>query len=238
MTDPDPAAHFKRQAAVRALDYVRDGMLIGLGSGSTAEIFVAELGRRVADGLRVVGVPTSREAERLALHYGMPLTELDAQSPIDLTVDGADEIDVRSLNLIKGHGGALVREKLVASASVQEIIIADASKLVAQLGERGPLPVAVVQFGWQHTAHEVEQLGCRASLRLRPDGQPFVSDDGLYVLDCGFPPIADPEQLATALKRLVGVVDHGLFLGIANRVIIAGADGLRVLERAKPTSST
>jgi ribose 5-phosphate isomerase A len=231
LADPDPAADFKRQVALRALDYVRDGMLIGLGSGSTAEIFVAELGHRVSDGLRVVGVPTSREAERLAVRYGMPLTELDAQSVIDLTVDGADEIDMRTLNLIKGHGGALVREKLVASASAQEIIIADASKLVNQLGERGPLPVAVVQFGWQHTAHEDERLGCSASLRLQPDGQPFVSDDGLYVLDCRFPPIADPERLATALKSLVGVVDHGLFLGIANSVIVAGAEGLRVLER-------
>jgi ribose 5-phosphate isomerase len=231
--EDDPAASFKRQAALRALDHVQDGMVLGLGSGSTAAFFVAELGRRVAAGLHVVGVPTSHQAEQLASHYRVPLTELPSRSNVDLTVDGADEIELGTLNLTKGRGGALVREKLVAYASAQEIIIADASKLVTHLGERSAVPVAVVQFGWERTAHELEELGCRAVRRHGADGAAFVSDDGLYVLDCRFPRIGDPEQLATALKRTIGVVEHGLFLHMADQAIVAGATGVQLLERAR-----
>jgi ribose 5-phosphate isomerase A len=162
------------------------------------------------------------------------VVDLDDGATLDLTVDGADEIDPRTLNLVKGHGGALVREKLVAVASVQELIIADASKLVDQLGEHGPVPVAVVQFGWQHTARAISQLGGRPTLRLGPDGRPFVSDDGLYILDCQFAPISSPAQLADALKAIVGVAEHGLFLGVANRVIIAAEDGVKELQRPAP----
>jgi ribose 5-phosphate isomerase A len=230
--EDDPAAPLKRQAALRAFDHVRDGMVLGLGSGSTAAFFVAELGRRVAAGLRVVGIPTSHDAEQLASRYGVPLTDLSSRQNVDLTVDGADEIELGTLNLTKGRGGALVREKLVAHASTREIIIADASKLVAHLGERSPVPVAVVQFGWERTARELEGLGCRAARREAVDGRPFVSDDGLFVLDCRFPPIANPEPLANALKGIIGVVDHGLFLHMADQAIVAAADGVQLLERA------
>ncbi len=233
MAEVDLAASLKRQAALRALDYVQDGMLLGLGSGSTAAFFVAELGLRVAAGLRVVGVPTSRDAEQLASRSGVPLTDLTAAASIDLTVDGADEIETGTLNLTKGRGGALVREKLVAHASAQEIIIADQSKLVAHLGERSELPVAVVPFGWERTAREIEGLGCRALRRLCADGTAVVSDDGLYLLDCRFPPIADPEQLAGSLKRIVGVVEHGLFLHMTARAIVAGVERVQVLEPAE-----
>jgi ribose 5-phosphate isomerase A len=231
----DIAAHLKRQAALRALDHVVDGMRLGLGSGTTAEIFVEELGLRVADGLRVVGVPTSLAVAHLAAAHHIPVVDLDDGATLDLTVDGADEIDPRTLNLVKGHGGALVREKLVAVASTRELIIADASKLVKRLGEHGPLPIAVVQFGWQHTARSIEQLGGRPTRRLGADGQPFVSDDGLYMLDCQFAPFDAPERLAVELKNIVGVVDHGLFLGIADQVIIAADDGVQELQR--PTAA-
>ncbi len=227
----DIAVLLKRQAALRALDHVTDGMRLGLGSGTTAEIFVEELGRRVADGLRIVGVPTSLEVARLAAAHHIPLADLDDGTLLDLTVDGADEIEPRTLNLVKGHGGALVREKLVAIASTEELIIADASKLVQRLGEHGPLPVAVVPFGWQHTARAIEQLGARVIRRLGADGQPFVSDDGLYVLDCQFAPIETPAALADALNAQVGVVEHGLFLDLAARVIIAAEDGVQELQR-------
>jgi ribose 5-phosphate isomerase A len=227
----DIAAHLKRQAALRALEHVGDGMLLGLGSGTTAEIFVEELGQRVANGLRIVGVPTSLEVAHLASQHHIPLADLDDGATIDLTVDGADEIEPRTLNLVKGHGGALVREKLVAAASRKEVIIADASKLVERLAEHGPVPVAVVQFGWQHTARALEHLGARPHRRLAADGQPFVSDDGLYILDCDFAPIDMPAELATALKSVVGVVEHGLFLGMADKVIIAAADGVQELQR-------
>ncbi len=227
----DVAAHLKRQAALRALDHVADGMLLGLGSGTTAEIFVEELGRRVADGLRVLGVPTSLEVTRLAAQHHIPVTDLDDGASIDLTVDGADEVDPRTLNLVKGHGGALVREKLVAAASREEIIIVDSSKLVERLGERGPVPVAVVPFAWQHTARAIERLNARAERRRGADGRPFISDDGLYVLDCHFSPIASPAGLARSLKELVGVVEHGLFLGMAQTVIVAAEDGVQELRR-------
>jgi ribose 5-phosphate isomerase A len=226
----DLAAHLKRQAALRALDHVAEGMLLGLGSGTTAEIFVEELGQRVAHGFRIVGVPTSLEVAHLASQHHIPLADLDTGATIDLTVDGADEIDPHTLNLVKGHGGALVREKLVAAASRQELIIADASKLVERLGEHGPVPVAVVQFGWQHTARAIERLGARPERRLAVDGLPFVSDDGLYILDCHFAPIDAPAELASTLKQLVGVVEHGLFLGLTDKVIIAAENGVQELQ--------
>jgi ribose 5-phosphate isomerase A len=231
---PDVAAHLKRQAALRALEHVADGMRLGLGSGTTAEIFVEELGHRIADGLRIVGVPTSLAVAHLAAAHHIPVVDLDDGATLDLTVDGADEIDPRTLNLVKGHGGALVREKLVAVASAQELIIADASKLVQRLGERGPVPVAVVQFGWHHTARAISQLGGQPTLRLDSEGRPFVSDDGLYILDCQFAPISSPAELANALKTVVGVAEHGLFLDVADRVIIAADDGVQELQRPTP----
>ncbi len=220
----------KRAAARRALEYVGDGMVLGLGSGSTAELFVAELGARVRAGLRVLGVPTSERSAELARAHGVPLTTLEDHPRVSLTVDGADEIDPRTFALIKGRGGALVREKLVAVASEQTLIIADDGKLVRELGERQPVPVAVVLFGWSSTLARLERLGCRATLRRRTGDAPFVTDDGHYVLDCRFGPIRDPHRLAADIHALVGVVEHGLFIGLAAQVVIGGPDGARVLE--------
>ncbi len=220
----------KREAARRALDYVRDGMVLGLGSGTTSEIFVAELGERVRAGLRVSGVPSSRKIEAMAARAGVPLASLDDHPRLDLDVDGADEIEPRTLSLIKGGGGSLLREKLVAVACRQVLIVGDESKLVETLGQRWPVPVEVVRFGWRATAERLARLGCRPELRIR-DGAPFVTDEHHHVLDCHFGPIADPPDLAEQIKLTVGVVEHGLFIGIAHRALVAGRDGVRVLER-------
>ena len=225
------AQALKRLAAQRALEAVRDGMVVGLGSGSTAEQFIVELGARVSGGLRVLGVATSERSAALARTHGVPLTTLDEHPQVDLTVDGADEIEPTTLALIKGGGGSLVREKLVASASIQEIIIADESKLVRTLGERHPVPVAVLPFGWQTTAGRLAHLGGSVTPRQAAgDTAPFVTNDGLYVLDCRFGPIADPDGLAAEIKAQLGVVEHGLFIGLAHRALVAGADGVSVIE--------
>ncbi len=210
-------------------------MRLGLGSGSTVSFFVDELGRRLRDGRvrAIVGVPTSRETERLARDRGVPLTTLEAHPALDLTVDGADEVDPE-LNLIKGHGGALLREKIVALASERMIAIVDASKLVRGLGEHTPLPVEVVQFGWSAVAARVEALGGKPSRRKAGDGRPFVTDEGHYILDCAFGILRDPRGLAEKLRSIVGVVEHGLFLGIAYEVIVAAPEGIRVLRRGSP----
>ena len=220
----------KRDAALRALEFIRDGMTLGLGSGTTAEICVRELGHRVREGLQVVGVPSSRKVERVAREVGVPLTSLNDVSRLDLTFDGADEVDLRTFNLIKGRGGSLLCEKLVAVASEHEVVIVDEGKMVSTLGERMPVPVEVVIFGWQRTAAAIERLGGRPTLRA-PDGTPFRSDEGHYILDTHFGPIPDPERLAAQLKALVGVVEHGLFIDLADRIIVAGRGGVQVHER-------
>ena len=226
----DPATDArKRTAASRALEEVRDGMVVGLGSGSTAELFVTELGERVSQGLQVRGVPTSARVATLARAVGLPLASLEEHPRLALTVDGADEVEPSSLAVIKGRGGALLREKLVAMATDREIIVADDSKLVRTLGERQPVPVAVIPFGWQATARRLERLGCRAELRRADDG-PRVTDDGLFILDCSFGTIPEPHRLAHEIKALVGVVDHGLFIGLVDRVLVAGEDGVTVLD--------
>jgi ribose 5-phosphate isomerase A len=220
----------KRAAALRALDFVRDGMVLGLGSGSTAEMCLTELAQRVQSGLRVVAVPTSRKTEAMAEQLGVPLATLDQHPRLDLTIDGADEIEPRTFNLIKGHGGSLLREKLVAVATAKEIIVADDSKLVERLGERRPVPVEVVQFGWRRTAESLEQLGCQANLR-QVDCRPFISDEGHYILDCRFPPIGEAERLGREIKAIVGVVEHGLFIGLVHCLVIGGEHGVHVHER-------
>jgi ribose 5-phosphate isomerase A len=224
--EPD---ELKRAAARRALDLVEDGMLLGLGSGSTSEQFALALGERVAAGLKVTAVATSTRVADLARQHGITVVGDDELPRIDLTVDGADEIDPRTFGLVKGRGGALLREKLVATASDRLCIIADDSKLVGALGEKVPVPVAIVPFGWRRTADRVARLGGDPILR-RANGAPVVSDDGLYILDCRFGPISEPARVAAALKGLLGVVDHGLFLGLAWRVIVASASGVTVLE--------
>jgi ribose 5-phosphate isomerase A len=225
----------KRAAAERAVEFVRPGMRLGLGSGSTARHFVEVLGERVAAGLKVVGVPTSEETRVQAEGLGIALTTLDEAPELDLTVDGADEI-AHDLALIKGGGGALLREKIVASASARMIVIADASKWVPLLG-RFALPIEVNPFGFTVTHRAVEAAaaaaGCPGPARLRraADGHAFVTDGGHWILDAALARIPDPAALARRLAAIPGVVEHGLFIGMADTAIIAGPDGVRAVER-------
>jgi ribose 5-phosphate isomerase A len=228
------ADSMKREAAQRALQFVEDGMIVGLGTGSTAAQFIDLLGEKVSDGLNITGVATSAATERQARAAGITLTTLDEEPEIDLTVDGADEID-QNLRLIKGGGGALLREKIVASASEMVVIIADQSKLVERLGSF-PLPVEVVPFGYKVSLAMIEdiadELGLEGTVRQRlgQDGKPFVSDGGNFILDCSFGVLDDPEALAELLPFTPGVVDHGLFIGLADQAVIAGENGVRVIE--------
>jgi ribose 5-phosphate isomerase A len=226
---------YKRQAAEHAIALVESGMALGLGSGSTAAHFVDLLGERIKTGLKVVCVPTSETTRAQAERLGIALVDLDAHPTLDLAVDGADEIDP-ALRLIKGGGGALLREKIVAMASDRMVVIADHSKRVDTLGAF-PLPVEIVRFGAGATRNLIEALaaevGCSGNIVLRTnaDGQPFVTDSGHLILDCAFGRIPEPEALEEALKLVPGVVESGLFLGIADCAIVAGPDGVVVLER-------
>lgn len=225
----------KRQAAARALDHVRDGMRLGLGTGSTAKHFVELLGARVQAGLKVVGVPTSEATRVLAEQCGVPLTTLDEIERLDLTVDGADEIDP-ALNVTKGGGGALLREKIVAAASDRMIVIADESKWVATLG-RFPLPIEVVPFGLSATRRALEtafaQCGASGAMavRKREDGHVFVTDGGHWIIDARLGEIPDAPRLAGLLAAIPGVVEHGLFIGLVSTAMLAGSQGIRVVER-------
>jgi len=225
----------KRRAAARALDEVRPGMRLGLGTGSTARHFVELLAERVHGGLEVVGVPTSEATRQQAERLGVPLTTLDETPELDLTVDGADEIGP-DLALIKGGGGALLREKIVAAASARMLVIADESKSVPVLGAF-PLPVEVVPFGLTATTRAVERAAAAAGspgpCRLRQvDGHPFVTDGGHFILDAALERITHPVALAARLGLIPGVVEHGLFIGLASAAILAGAQGVRVVERS------
>jgi ribose 5-phosphate isomerase A len=224
----------KLAAAERAILFVERGMRLGLGTGSTAAKFVDLLGLEVKRGLDVICVPTSEATRMQAARLGIRLTTLDETPFLDLTIDGADELD-GELRLIKGGGGALLREKIVATASDRMIVIADASKRVGVLGGF-PLPIEVVRFGVTATRNMIEMLaadaGCRGDIKLRlgQDNQPFVTDGNNYIFDCAFGKIEDPESLDEALKFIPGVVENGLFLGIADAAIVAGPDGVAVLE--------
>jgi len=226
----------KRQAAAVAVEWVRPGMRLGLGTGSTAKHFVELLAERVRDGLKVVGVPTSETTRADAQRLGVPLTTLDETPELDMTVDGADEIGP-DLTLIKGGGGALLREKIVAAASARMVVIADESKWVKTLG-RFPLPVEVMPFGWTATRRAVEAAALAAGspgpakLRLGKDGHAFVTDGGHWILDASLQRIADAKTLADRLAAIPGVVEHGLFIGLAQAVILAGPTGARVVERS------
>lgn len=223
-----------RILAVAAADLVRAGMLVGLGTGSTADAVIRELGQRVRDGLSFTGVPTSDRAETLARSLGIPLTTLEEARQLDLGIDGADEIDP-SLDAIKGKGGALLHEKLVALACVHFVLVASTEKSVERLGIQTALPVEVVRFGWMQTAGRLSSLGLTPELRRlgNAPGSAFVTDNGGYILDCATGPIANARQLASELKAVSGVVEHGLFAGIANAALQIDPDGT-VLRRERP----
>lgn len=214
--------------AVRALEFIQDGAVIGLGTGRAATAFLHALAARVKGGLSVRGVPTSEATARLARELGIPLVGLDQGLP-DVTIDGADEVDPR-LNLIKGYGGALVRERIVAAASRRQVILVDGSKLVPRLGTRGRLPVEVIPFALPLCLSRLKELGCEPTTRL-VDGRPFVSDNGNAILDCAIGPLEEPAAFDGRIRIIPGVVDTGLFLGTAHTVLVAEGGAVRELTR-------
>jgi len=212
----------KHMAAESAVTRVASGMTVGLGTGSTAEFALLALSRRIREGLRITGIPTSERTAARARELGIPLAELDGKIPIDLTIDGADEVERGRLNLIKGRGGALLREKIVAQAGARFLVVVDHTKLVDRLGA-GSVPIEVVPFGWQVTARRILDLGGKAERRE------FVTDNGNFILDCAFEPIQAPESLAEALDHIAGVVEHGLFIGLATEVHVGSPSGVQIL---------
>jgi ribose 5-phosphate isomerase A len=219
---------YKQQAAEKAVEFVQSGMIVGLGHGTTAVWAVRHLADLLHAGtLRdVLGVPCSHQVEIEARELGIPLTTIEEHPIIDITIDGADEI-APNLDVIKGGGGALMREKIVAQCTRREIIIADESKLVSALGTHWAVPVEVIPFGYGSQANYLESLGAEIKMRKNADGSPFKTDQGNYILDCNFGPIENPAELADKLKRRTGVVEHGLFIRLATDAIIAGSDGIR-----------
>lgn len=219
-----------RALAEQALAYVADGARIGLGSGHTTEAFIRVLGERVRQGLRIRGVPTSSGSAQLARDLGIPLETLDNDEPLAVTVDGADEVVPATLHLIKGWGGALVRERIVAAAARQQIILVTKEKLVERLGVRGRLPVEVLPFAEPFCRRRLLQLGFQPAIRQR-DGAAFITDNGNWILDCGLTPLADPISMERELCAIPGIVDTGLFLDTASIVLVAESGGVRKLER-------
>ena len=228
----DPRAAEKREAAEAAAELVQDGMLVGLGTGSTATFAIARLIERVRDGLQIKAVPTSERSAAQARDGGITLVELDEGLRLDLTIDGADAVAQGSLDLVKGLGGALLREKIVAAASQRLLIVVDSSKMVAQLGENAPIPVEVTPFGWRATSGRIA-LGARPVLRHDAHGQPFYTDGGNLILDCHTGPIADPAALDAQLQAIVGVVETGLFIGRTAEVFLARPEGVQRLSPAR-----
>jgi ribose 5-phosphate isomerase A len=221
----------KRAAALRAIDEVEDGMVVGLGTGSTAAFVVDGLGARVAAGLRLVGIPTSERTAAHARRLGIPISTFAEHQRLDLTIDGADEVQLGTLDLIKGLGGALLREKIVAAASDRLVIVVDQEKLVEQLGEHTPVPVEVTQFGWQATAVALAKLGCVPQRRYTVGEQPYVTDGGNFILDCRFGPFADAKATEERIAMTVGAVESGLFVGRSSKVVVASTTGVEVLTR-------
>jgi len=219
----------KEAAAQASLRYVKDGQVVGLGTGTTATHFIQLLGEQVKNGLRVRGIPSSDRSRELAASLGIPLTTLDECQEIAVTVDGADEVDPQ-LRLIKGGGGALLREKIVASATRQFVVVADASKQVERLG-KFPLPVEVIKFAQALVAKRIAALGADVRLRVNPDGKPFVTDENNHILDCRFGEIHDADRLARELSDMPGVVEHGLFIGMASVVVFARGSEIVELKR-------
>lgn len=228
----DPFAAQKKSAAEAALNFVKSGMVLGLGTGSTTSFVLRGLADRLRDGrlFGIRGIPTSSTTQREALMLQIPLTDLHSDPVVDLTIDGADEVDP-SFNLIKGGGGALLREKIVALASKRYIIVIDDSKVSDCIGGLHSVPVEVVEFGWSNHLHFLESLGAEVQLRRRSDDRPFLTDSGNVILDCRFGPITDSAALSAKLKARTGVVEHGLFLHMADQIIVAYKDTVRLLGR-------
>nr|WP_313639352.1 ribose-5-phosphate isomerase RpiA [Paenibacillus sp.] len=223
----------KQLAAEKAVEYVEDGMKVGLGTGSTAYWAIRKLGERVSEGLKITAVATSRASEEQARELGIPLVAFGDIESLDLTIDGADELD-SSLQLIKGGGGALLREKIVASNSTRMIVIADEGKVVSTLG-KFPLPIEIVPFAWEWTVAELAKLGCQPELRRNGD-ELYKTDNGNYIADCRFEAIESAPKLALTIQNIPGVVDHGLFIGIAAMAIVGKNDGTIEIIEAQPSN--
>ena len=229
--DSSQQNQWKKAAAEAAAKLVEDGMIVGVGTGSTATFFINALAKRVAqEHLRIAGIPTSSKSAALARSLKIPLTTFAAHSQIDLTVDGADEVERGTLYLIKGHGGALLREKIVAAASKRMAIVVDETKLVDRLGSLFAVPVETVKFGYQATQKKLQSLEGNPSLRLAANKKIFVTDGGNYIMDCAFGPMEKPKEVAHHLDHVVGAVEHGLFLGFATEVYVGGRDGVKILK--------
>jgi len=219
----------KKNAGEKAVEWIEDGMIVGLGTGSTVKFTIERLGELVQNGLNIQGIPSSVKTKRLAQKIGIPLIELTNEIIIDVTIDGADEVD-SNLYLIKGGGGALLREKIIAYHSKKEIIVVDESKIVKALGIGFPLPVEVTKFGWSATKKAIEELGCTAELRKIMD-EVYLTDNSNYLLDCDFDHIEEPVELSEALSNIPGVVEHGLFINLVDEVIVGSRQGTITLER-------
>ena len=223
---------WKKAAAEAAAKLVGDGMVVGLGTGSTAALFVSALAQRVAnERLRISAIPTSEQTAAQARSLKIPLTDFAAQAQLDLTVDGADEVERDTLYLIKGHGGALLREKIVAAASKRMVVVADETKVSTRLGSLVSVPVEVVQFGWESTERRLAELGGKPALRMGQDRTPYITDGGHYIIDCAFGPMEDPKEIAHHLDHVVGSVEHGMFLKFASEVYVGGRNGVTILRK-------
>lgn len=222
----------KKIAAEKAVEQIKDDMIVGLGTGSTMKYALRKLGKLVRKDLKIQGIATSVITKRIAQEEEIPLTTIDEHSEIDITIDGADEVD-SSLNLIKGGGGALTREKIIAFNSKKVVIIVDDSKVVKALGIDFPLPVEVIKFGWTSTKKALEKFGCEVVRREVIQSEPFISDNGNYILDCDFDHINNPEELEKDIKTIPGVVENGLFINLTDEVIVGGKQGIVTLDKEK-----
>lgn len=220
--------HQKKIAAEKATEEVKNGMVIGLGTGSTVYYALLKLGEMIREGLNIIGIPTSEGTEKIAIEQNIPLTTLAKHSAIELTIDGADEVDAH-LNLIKGGGAALVREKIIANASKRIVIVVDESKVSQVLGTTFALPVEIIQFGWEATQREVDKICGKSDLRGGIEN-PLITDNGNYILDCNFTGILEPEKVELQLNNIPGVVENGIFVGRADKVIIGTSNGIKYME--------
>jgi ribose 5-phosphate isomerase A len=219
----------KKIAGEKAAEYVEDGMIVGLGTGSTVEYTIKKIGEMIKNGLEIKGIPTSMHTKKIAKECNIPLTDLEENPVIDITIDGADEVDP-NLNLIKGGGGALAREKIVAYHSKKEIIVIDETKIVKGLGVNCPLPVEVLKYGWSSTKKVLEEFGCAVELR-KIMSDPYLTDNSNYILDCNFEIIESPEQLEKDINNIPGAVENGLFIGLVDEVIVGSRQGVMTLGK-------